>query len=143
MKHWKVLHVDAYKKTISSWDQFMVKLEDGLTMEMLIDHLEPSIKTPFANLNQILTSLASLRVQLRTDEQQLAAWANRSAIAVKRQHEALARQIAEERRELAKLEADHQTTEAQCAAARRVPFLAMFTGRNYASLPVWDCGQRK
>jgi hypothetical protein len=159
--HWKDVLVHEVLDKPGGWDRCRVEI-DGKHREILVANLPASIGTFLDAFARRLNTIKGLRAQLAADEQAAHDAANRwlfteegfttvksgtSGFYVDNQDTRLSRmleldrRVDLERKQLAALEAEQAKAVRQSSEALTV--LAMFTGRTYAKLEVWDTGLRR
>jgi hypothetical protein len=146
MQHWKRLRISDVLKRVANWDACVVTLEDGSTLNILLDHFPPDIKTPIVTFKETESLMTSLRLQIEADEGNLASIARSSAVLHRRMADGLRMEIRDKRSQLAELrhrlgtERHPGPVRLEFRRARRTVFFATNTGRQYVNLAVWDTG---
>ncbi len=154
LKHWKQLRVTEIKTPISGWERCRVKNEAGGEVELLVANLPAQVKTFFQSLNQQYADIVRLRTRIETETRTIrlldgqipeAAWGDtayvNSVISQRRQLEAAKANLETSREQLVTLQTSYDEQVGQ--AGERLTVLAMFSGRKYSGLEVWDCGKPK
>lgn len=149
MKHWKRIEVTEVKEPLGSWQKCVVKNEAGDRLELLIQNLPPSIPKHFSDLKQLKSQVDWLRTSLVKSSAVVAVADVTAPTGATGTRDYVEAAMAERYRvELAKLSLEQRrarlvslTESLNELAAKPQTELAMFTGRKYASLEIWDCGQ--
>jgi sulfite reductase alpha subunit-like flavoprotein len=154
MKHWRQLQVVSLKGPVSTMHQCIVKTEEGKLIEVLVKNLPQSVSEFLADFNNHDQAIARLQTEISDQEASLRREEavhptgvmisgtyveifTREATRLNRMTNAL-----QEKRELlAKLTAERETMRSGTTEATSI--LAMYTGRSFINLPVWDCGISK
>ncbi len=162
LKHWKRIQIWETKGKVGGWDHCKVKTEAGLMVELYVANLPADIRPFFAGLRQQTTAIANLKAQIAADEQREKALWNRyvdtpsefsavtsttkgTAVDTEETRRTEARATSErlraQRKQLAALEANYDETVKQ--SAEKLTTFAMFSGRKYGGLEIWDCGEKQ
>jgi hypothetical protein len=154
MKHWKQLRVTEAKEQMGTWTKCAVMTEDGLKVELLIGNLPPEVKAFFQTMDQQYQAIVRWRGIIESDTRKIRQldgsiptlaggdprWVD-AVMAQRSQLEAWKAKVGTAKEELAKSEAAYD--DALSRAAEKITVLAMVTGRKYANIDIWDCGQKK
>jgi hypothetical protein len=160
MKHWQQVQIFEVKYSVGTWDLCRVKSESGQTLDLYVDNVSSSIKQFLTSFAEQQRAIAILRAQIARDKRvKKAAWdryvntdssaysitsGSRSS-SVDTESTRLAdaktmnQRLEAEEEQLASLEAAYERAIGQ--SAQRLTTLAMFTGRKYGGVDVWDCGK--
>jgi hypothetical protein len=160
MKHWQQIQIVEVKSSVGTWDLCHIKNESGQSLDLYVDNMPPNIKQFLASFAEQERAIVVLRAQLARDKQvKEAAW-NRyvytdssfySVTSGSRGSSAdtdttrlvdakvMTQRIEAEEEQLASLEGAYERSIAQ--SAQRLTTLAMFSGRKYGGLDIWDCGK--
>jgi hypothetical protein len=162
LPHWKQIRVTEVKSNMGGWDCCVVKMENGAKAEMLIANLPATVKAFFQSVEQQHAQIIRLRAAIEADKRlrttmwsrymktdsSVASVTGGSRVPVvdneqSRYNDAIAvsNRLAAEQDQLVVLEAAFDKTVAE--AGERLTVLAMFSGREYAKMQVWDCGRPK
>lgn len=152
LKHWKQLRLVEMKGTLAGWDNCQVKTESGADTELLLANLPADVKAFFQSLNRQHTEIVRLREVIVRDTQQIrlleaktpvAAYGDinyvNSVMSQRRQLETWKANVETAREQLGELQISYDLKVQQ--AGERLAVLAMFSGRKYSNLEVWDCGK--
>ena len=161
LPHWKDVLVHEVLDRPGGWDRCKVQIE-GKYREILVANLPTSVRTFLQTFSQRLNAIEALRAQLAADRVAAQEAGNRwlfttsgyasvragtSGVYVDNEDTRLARMLELQRRvdteakQLAALEAEHALAVEK--AGESLTVLAMFTGKSYAKLEVWDTGLRR
>ena len=162
MKHWQQIQIIEVKSCVGTWDLCQVKNESGQALDLYVENVPAEIKEFLGDLAQQQRAIAALTRQISLDKQtKEAAWnrymkkdspayritsdsrglscdteATRQADA-----KAIRQKLKNEQEQLRKLNAAYERD--SHLAQQRITTLAMFTGRKYGGVEIWDCGKRK
>lgn len=161
LPHWKDVLVHEVLDRPGGWDRCKVQIE-GKHRELLVANLPNSVRAFLQTFSQRLNAIEALRAQLAADRVAAQEAANRwlftttgyasvragtSGVYVDNEDTRLAhmlelqRRVDMETKRLAALEAEHALAVEK--AGENLTILAMFTGKSYAKLEVWDTGLRR
>ena len=153
MKHWKRLQVLSVAP-VSGWFKCQVKNEADLEGQLLIANLPKMVVDYHGKLKQQYETMERLRAQIAAADAKVRradavtpteAYGDRayvdSVMAQRHQVNLANVQLQESKEQLSKLERDYR--EALEKGPGETKILAMFTGKKYSNLEIWDCGQQK
>lgn len=162
MKHWQQIRIYEVKSSVGTWDLCRVKNESGQTLDLYVNNEPAEIKQFLATFAEQERAIDILRAQLARDKQiKEAAWnryiyTDSTAYSVtigsrgssadtdltrRADAYAISAKVEAEEQELALAEGQYERTLAQ--SEKRVTVLAMFSGRKYGGVDIWDCGKAK
>jgi len=152
MKHWKELQILEVERT-GGWFKCKVEIE-GLTLTNLVANLPAQVQAVIEKMNQTDARIELLRAQIARGEvvvRRADAVTPHGALGTAEYVDAVRNQRAqvnlagakleEAKATLAKLEAERHEYISSNLSETKV--LAMFTGRKYGGLEIWDCGIKK
>jgi hypothetical protein len=161
LPHWKQIQILSVQMGVGSWEKCKIKTEAGATIELYVANVPPAIKQFLASFAEDSRSIAALQAQIAQDEQRRDALWNRyvytdsSVVSVTggsrvpvvddettRHNQALAvdQRLRVERQQLAAMEASYESKVS--GAKDQITTLAMFSGRKYSNVEIWDCGRK-
>jgi hypothetical protein len=154
MKHWKVLNVDRLEKMTGAWDQCVVRNESGQNVTVLIASLPPALKPTLetcAKLQNEITRLSTYHAKASKEVAVANAVTPVGAAGTAAYVDAVMNQRAQVNLASLRVEElgdyivalkERLEQEKEKSKELRV-LLAMFTGKKYAGLEIWDCGKQQ
>lgn len=152
LKHWKELQI-LEAEPMAGWFKCKVQME-GLTRTNLIANLPPQARKVLQEINDTYVKLQKLRVQIAASEIAVrradavtptGALGDRayvdSVMNQRYQVNLAGAQLEEAKKILSQLEAKHR--EYMNSHLSETKVFAMFAGRKYGGLEIWDCGAKK
>lgn len=154
IKHWKQLQITELKEQIGSWTKCLVKTEENSNIELMILNLPAEVKTFFQSMSQQYQAIVKWRAAIESDKRKIRqldavipvaaggdpAYVN-TVMAQRSQLETWKANLETVKEELAKGEALYN--QALSEASDKLTVFAMFSGRKYLNLEIWDCGQKR
>lgn len=143
MPHWKALIVRELKEHTSSWDRCTVLNEQGDAVDIYLANMQPEVRVPLAKLQQINLRIQELTNAIAGEQGRANSYASHTSVAGQRLYAGAQGNANTMRMELSDLYGQRQTAASEASTARNRKVFAMFTGRKYAGLEIWDCGVRR
>lgn len=162
MKHWKQVQVLELNGDFAGYARCVGSIENGPKMEILVAHLPPGPAKFLTAMKQRHGQIVALRAQLAADRRTIAALGDRYVYTPSQQvsitsgsrggttvdseatrfadYQAALRNREQHESMLAEFEAAYRDLLQQ--NAKQTTFLAMFTGKKYSNLDIWDCGRK-
>jgi len=146
LKHWKQVEILELKEVMGSWQKCAVKIEAEGAKEILIVGLPYQTTEFLKKQKQKADAIASLKAQIQSDESA----AKKIKTATRRgmrtgwaashsyDKEMAVEEIQRKKASLAELQSEPKSAQKQAKAPNTV--LAMFSGKTYSGLSIWDCG---
>ena len=138
------------KEDVAIWPKCSIRCE-GAEVEVLLANMPAQIRPLLAALKQQSVQIAALKARttaLDNDLRRISADVhdanmdniNNGFAPIYYVRESSKVTLEDMQMELSKLENEHAATVAR--AKDETSLLAMFTGKTYAGLPIWDCGKK-
>ena len=146
LKHWKKVEILELKEVMGGWQKCAVKIEAEGAKEILIVDLPYQTIEFLKRQKQKTDAIASLKAQIQSDEtaaKKIKTATHRGMRAGSAASQSYAKEMAVEeiqrkKANLADLQAEPKSAQKQVKVPNTV--LAMFSGKSYSGLPIWDCG---
>jgi hypothetical protein len=162
LKHWKQVQIVSMSGVMVGAERCLVKTEAGAPSEILIEHLPHDAGSHFKTLNVLLADIGKMTREIESDAREvsrteIAGYSNLDigdtvSVTASSNGGTTIDTTDERWRRFRALRAGLETKKAKLKSLldrhdeelkRQINVLAMFTGRTYAKLAVWDCGLMK
>jgi hypothetical protein len=150
LKHWKRLRVETPKDDVATWRRIVCKNDDDETQDILVSNLPDTVlrfleqtKSLVQQLNGIDADLKQLQDYVFNKE---AGLSNYTSTVSTPEYMGYMADLDSHRTALRHKQDDRDALQGQldklaAQQAEELTIFAMFTGRTYSKLQVWDCGK--
>jgi hypothetical protein len=156
LPHWKQIEMVELKGKVGAWDRCQVKNEAGVMVELFIANLPAEVRTALTATKPPTNSVALLKERIAADEQLVKNLRRRYVDSINQGNSSTVStrgtvvdtyqsrlddwRAASDRLEAERRQLDELMSASPALPPVRATALAMFSGRKYADLEIWDCG---